>query len=92
MKESFERELEELQKNTVLSPDYRRKGLIKYGIRTSIAIVLYILFWKYDWVRWSLYFYVPLNLLGLFIILGSGAVLQRKIDRVREKIDLLEEE
>ena len=44
---------------------YRRKRLAKYAIRTSLAIALYFLFWKHEWVRWSLWVYAPMNLLSL---------------------------
>lgn len=87
LREEFEKEVEQLQNEGVLSPEYRRRKLIMYAVRTTIAIILYVVFWKHQWVRWSLWAYVPLNLLGLFAIVGSAYFLNKKIERTREKIE-----
>jgi len=87
LREEFEKEVSQLQNEGVLSPEYRRRKLIMYAIRTTIAIILYIVLWKYQWVRWSLWAYVPLNLLGLFMIVGSGHFLNKKIEKTRQKIE-----
>ena len=87
IKEGFEKELEALTPGTVLSPQYRRKKLVTWCTRTVLVMVLYILFWNYAWVRWTLIGYVPLNLFGLWSIYGWNAMMQKKIARTREKAE-----
>lgn len=87
MRAHFEKELKEASQGTMLSGAERKKKLIIYVIRTSIAAILYFLLWKYDWVRMSLWLYVPLNLLGLLTITLMPMMLQRKVDKTRALID-----
>lgn len=90
LKDSFEQELEKIKSNTVLSEDYRRKKFVLWSVRTILAILLYAVFWKYTWVRWSLIAYIPLNLLGLFSIYGVRYLLNKKIAQTRERIEGME--
>jgi hypothetical protein len=91
LKDAFENELEKIQSETVLSPQYRRRKTVIWAIRTLIAIVLFIIFWKHTWVRWFLIAYVPLNLFGLFSIYGSKALLDKKINKTRRAIEEAEQ-
>jgi len=86
-KEIFDKELEKLKPNTVLSPEYRRKKAILWAIRTTLAVGLIILLWEYKWVRWSLVFYVPLNLFSLVSIFGWNIFLKKKIERTNKTIE-----
>lgn len=86
LSESFKRELEEAKANTILDPAYRKKKLIFWIIRTIISIVLYIIFWDHDWVKWSLTLTVPLSLFSLFTITISPYLLKRKIERTMNRI------
>jgi len=92
LKEQFERELENIQSKARLSPEQKKRKFIFWCIRTLIAIVLYVIFWKHQWVRWSLIIYIPLNLLSLFAIYGSNFLLQKKIERTRRKIEEAEKQ
>ena len=83
--------LEEHGANTLISPSFRRRKLINYGIRTALSAVLYLLFWKFLWVRWLLVVHLPLNLLSLALILAMPALLKRKIRRTRERIQAAEQ-
>lgn len=87
MKEHFEKELDEAAQGALLSKAERRKKLIIYVIRTSIAAILYYLLWKHYWVRMSLWLYLPLNLLGLLTITLMPMILQKKMERTRALID-----
>ncbi|MCG8386835.1 MAG: hypothetical protein MJA30_14895 [Cytophagales bacterium] len=87
IKEAFEKELGSITPGTVLSAQYRRKKLVAWCTRTVLVMVLYILFWNYEWVRWTLIGYVPLNLFGLWSIYGWNAMMQKKIARTREKAE-----
>lgn len=90
-KQQFEEELNKAQENTVLSPKYKRKKLMIYVIRTTISIVLFYMFWEYNWVRWFLVLYIPLNLFSLVSIFGWTYFLNKKINQTREKIEELDE-
>ena len=70
LKEEFDIVLEEVNPESITSPEYKRKKIILYVFRTSLAILFYILLWKYRWIRWTLILYLPLNLFGLISILG----------------------
>jgi hypothetical protein len=84
---SFKRELEEATTNTILDPAYRKKKLILWTVRTIISVILYIIFWKYNWVKWTLLFTIPLSLFSLFTIIGSPFLLKRKIEQTKKKIE-----
>ncbi len=87
LSENFKRELDQASVNTILDPAYRKRKLIFWAIRTTISIILYVIFWKHNWVKWSLLFTIPLSLFSLFTIIGSPYLLNRKIDRTKKKIE-----
>ena len=87
LRKEFEQTVKEAEKEALSSAEFRRKKLIVHAIRTIIALAIYIMFWKYEWVRWTLVFYIPLNVLALFSILGWTHLLRRKIKQTRQKID-----
>ncbi|MEM6697457.1 MAG: hypothetical protein AAF599_03610 [Bacteroidota bacterium] len=92
LKNSFEEEIERIKSETTLSPEFRKRKLIAWAIRTLIAIALYAIFWKHSWVRWTLILYIPLNLLGLLAIYGQNFLINRKIASTRAKIEGLEKQ
>jgi len=85
--ESFEKELESATTNTILDPAYRKKKFVLWTVRATISIALYIVFWEYNWVKWSLLLTVPLSLFSVLTIIGSPYLLKRKIKRTKKKID-----
>ena len=89
-RQEFEREVEKAKQNSMLSPEYRRRKFVMYLIRTTIAGLLFYIFWEHKWVRWALIAYIPLNLMALFSIFGAPYFLNRKIEKTREYIDELE--
>ena len=86
LSENFKNELDTISNNTILDPSYRKKKLILWTIRTTITVMLYVIFWKHSWVKWTLLLTVPLNLFSLFTIVGSPYLLKRKIERTKEKV------
>lgn len=78
---------EQLKGNEILNPEYRRKKLRMYGIRTLLSAGLYWFFWEVSWVPFTLWFYVPLNLFGLGMIWLMPEILKRKIQKAHTKID-----
>ena len=87
LSESYNRELEQLSHQTVLNPAYRKKKLILWTVRTLITVVLYTLFWKHEWVRWTLVLTLPLSLFSLFMIVASPYLLRKKMERTGRKIE-----
>ncbi len=81
--------MEEIKENEIFDSKYRRKKAINWLIRTVIAIILYIIFWDYDWVRWSLCIYIPLNLLGFIIIFAIPYYLKRKQEKLEKRLNEL---
>jgi len=92
MKKEFQKQMEEARGADFMSPAYRKRKLIMWAIRTVIAIVIYYLLWDVQWVRWSLWLYVPLNLFLPISLLGGNYFLNKKMDRVEKKIAEMEEE
>ena len=84
--DGFKRVLEQASINTILDPAYKKRKLILWGIRNSISVVLYVIFWNYNWVQFSLYFTIPLSLLSLLAILAMPYFLKRKIASAKLKI------
>ena len=76
--ESFEEELNKVSKKTVFDSEYRKKKLFFWIIRTSVLSILYVIFWKQEWVRNSLYFIAPLSLVSLFTIIAMPFLINKK--------------
>ena len=90
LRENFDDEIRNVSSGSILIPEIRKKKIILWAIRTTIAGVLYYMFWEYSWVKVSLYFYAPLNLLSLISIFGWNYLLNKKIKNLHSKITELE--
>ncbi|HEX6849741.1 MAG TPA: hypothetical protein VF144_22290 [Chitinophagaceae bacterium] len=86
-KKNLLKEIDELSNRERLSSAHKKKKLIIWTVRTNLSVILYIIFWKYEWVRWTLILYVPLTLFNLVMILGFNFILDRKISKLRSRID-----
>lgn len=75
----------------ILNSEYRKKKLIFWTIRAILSVVLYILFWKYIWVRYTLFITVPLSLFSLYSITLMPYFLNKKIEKTRQKIETVEQ-
>jgi len=80
-------EIDDLSDQHRLSSSYKKKKLIIWAVRTVLSAVLYVIFWKYEWVRWTLILYIPLSLFNLLMIIGFNFILDRKVKTLRSKID-----
>jgi len=83
---------EHIKNVEILNPEYRKKKLIFWTIRAVFSIVLYIIFWKYVWVRYTLFLTVPVSLFSLYSITLMPYFLNKKIEKTRQEIDKIEEE
>ena len=86
-KRSLIEEIEEFSNQQRLSSAYRKKKLIIWTVRTVLSVVLYVIFWEYEWVRWTLVLYVPLSLFNLIMLLGFNFILDKKVNKLRSRID-----
>jgi hypothetical protein len=86
-KKNLLKEIDEVSNQERLSPAYKKRKLIIWTVRTVLSVILYILFWRYEWVRWTLVLYVPLALFNLVMILGFNFILDKKINKLRSRID-----
>ena len=86
-KNRLRQEIEDLSQKERLSADYRKKKLIIWFVRTILSVILYILFWKYEWVRWTLVLYIPLSLFNLVMLLQYNKMLDKKLDKIRSQIN-----
>ena len=86
-KKNLLKEIDDLSDQERLSSAYRKRKLIIWTVRTILSVVLYIIFWKYEWVRWTLILYVPLALFNLVIILVFNYMLDKKLNKIRSRLD-----
>ncbi len=90
-KTAAEQEIKALEASEVFSPTFRKKKLTAYIVRTILAVGLFYYFWESEWARWLLWFYIPLNLFGLGLIVLMPVFLRKKIEKIKAKIDGIEE-
>ena len=78
---------EQFKAQPLMDSGYRKKKLINYLIRTLVAIALYWYFWSVSWVPFTLWFYIPLNLAGLFMIVILPRILASKMRKAQERME-----
>jgi hypothetical protein len=78
--------LTEIEKQEFLTPEFKKRKIILWILRTIIAIVLYIIFWNYNWVKWSLAIYIPLNLFSILSIFFWRNSVKNKLDKIKSEI------
>ncbi len=83
---SFLNELDSVAASPLLDPAYRRKKLVFWTIRQAITVGLAVAFWDLAWVRWLFAFAVVLALFNLALLFWGGPFLQRRMQRVRDRV------
>ncbi|MBX2889308.1 MAG: hypothetical protein KF734_00115 [Saprospiraceae bacterium] len=73
----------------VMQPSLRSRW-IRFAIRETLTVALYVIFWKYAWVRWSLYLVVPLVLVNLLILSALTWGLPRRIKQLNQQLKQLD--
>lgn len=86
-KEEFKREIDDFYSDNQMPKQYRRKKLVIWFVRTTLTAIIYIIFWKYEWIRWTLLLYVPLSLFNLLTPLGWNFLLRKKTNALKRKIE-----
>lgn len=59
---------------------------IRLIIRETLTVALYVIFWKHEWVRLSLYIVAPLILLNLGLLSVLTWALPRRIDALKAQL------
>ncbi|MBV7268985.1 hypothetical protein [Winogradskyella luteola] len=94
--EDLRKELQRLSKDPIISKKYRNIKLFSYLIRTFIAVVIIYFLWYYEWIKWVLYIYIPINLISLISIFGWNLFLNKRIKKsqlqIEEVISTIDEE
>lgn len=79
--------LERLQiMHATMQPSLRGRWT-RLMIRETLTVALYIIFWKHEWVRWSLWVVAPLILLNLGLLSALTWGLPRKIMMLKKSLD-----
>jgi len=86
-KKDLLKEIDDFSDQHRLTSEYRKRKLIMWIVRTGLSVVLYVIFWKYEWIRWTLIAYVPLSLFNLIMILGFNNILDKRVSKIRSRID-----
>ena len=89
--DQLQNELENLSASPLLDPAFRRKKLVIWTVRNTITAILYIIFWKYEWVRWTLFLGIPLAVFSLLTIALFPWLLERKMNRARKSMQKLDD-
>lgn len=61
-----------------------KKKLILWCVRWAVTILLYVVFWKYAWVRWTLLVTIPLGLASLFMIVRGKKKMGDRLSGIRD--------
>ncbi len=85
--EALQQKLERLQLMHVAMQPSLRGRWIRLAIRETLTVALYIIFWKHEWVRLSLYVVAPLVLLNLGMLSALTWGLPRKIEKLKAKLE-----
>ena len=86
----------ELDKTEAVGNKWLDRKLIMFGIRWTITIALYVIFWhRWPWLKWTLFLTVPLGAYALYMITSTQDKFAEKMADLKEtmaELEQLEEE
>lgn len=85
----LQKELDEISKGALLSPEIIRKKLIMWVIRNAISVFLIWYFWDHWFMKYALWIIIPLSLFSLISIVGFNYFVKRKIAKSQGVVDEL---
>ena len=85
----LQKELDEISKGALLSPEIIRKKLIMWVIRNAISVFLIWYFWDHWFMKYALWIIIPLSLFSLISIVGFNYFVKRKIAKSQGAVDEL---
>ena len=90
-KDELKAEIQQFSNESKLGKTYLKRKLIAWIFRTILTIIIYIIFWKYEWVRWTLLLYIPLSIFNIVMIFGFNRLVDKKVKDLNAKIDSVDE-
>lgn len=66
----------------------KKKRLIRWIITFSIFTLLYILLWKYSWIKWTLILVIPVFAFSLYSIVYMEKMMRFLLKRQMKKIGM----
>lgn len=86
----YQERLNFIRSNSILSPVYFRKKILFWLLRTACIALIYFLFWKYNWVRWTLIVAIPVSILNIVSVFTWKYLLQQKLKRNEQELQELQ--
>lgn len=82
---------EELEKTEQVTNRWLDRRLIMFGVRWTITIALYVIFWnRWPWLKWTLFLTVPLGAYALYMITSTQDKLADKMAELKQTMKDLE--
>ena len=83
---------DELDKTEAVGNRWLNRKLILFGIRWTITIALYVIFWdRWPWLKWTLILTVPLGAYALYMITSTQDQFSAKMADLRKTMEELSE-
>ncbi len=86
----YQERLDYIRSNSILAPAYLRRKILFWILRTGIAALVYLIFWKFSWVRWTLVITVPISILNITSVFTWKYLLREKLRRNEQELAELE--
>jgi hypothetical protein len=83
--------IDKYTKIPIMNPECRKMKTIAFLIRTVILTVLYLIFWKYGWVKWTLIVFAPLTLINFFNVIFIPLLVTAAIKKAKKRIEDINE-
>jgi len=89
LKENFSDQIQRLQLKIDFYDNRLKKGLFAWVIRVTLAIIVFILFWKeYEtWLKWGLAIYFAFYLLEYAYVYFERKKLKNRMKSIKNKIE-----
>ena len=82
----------DLAQTEAISHNYLTGAYLRFGIRWTITIALYLLLWKsLPWIRWTLVLSIPLGVYSLYRLVTTQDRLNHQFKDVREALEAARE-
>ena len=86
MKGPFEKEFDAVAPMAEAVRLRGRRSFVLWFVRWAITVALYVIFWKHEWVRWTLLLTVPLGLFALYLAYKNAFVLPKRMENLRARV------
>lgn len=78
----------DLAQTEAISHNYLTGAYVRFGIRWSIVIIIYLLLWNsFSWIHWTLLFTLPLSIYSLYRLVTTQDRLNDQFKDVRAALE-----